>query len=78
MKGVLRKIVVGSDYKNGMAFIVGQSIINNTARIHSISFDTKQDEYQVNIYYNNKPDEIFCWKEFPRVIVSKENDLNAI
>ena len=57
----IRKISVGSDYKNAMHYIVGQSILNGDYTIHLIQFDIKTDSIKIWI---QKKEEVVLWKEF--------------
>lgn len=58
----IRKITIGADYKNnGMHYIVGQPILNNSHTIHLIRFDENTGGIKIWI---EKDDEVLLWKEF--------------
>lgn len=59
----IRKISIGSDYKNGaMHYIVGQKILNDTYEINCIKLDKSKDS--IKIYIINDKEEVLLWKEF--------------
>lgn len=68
MDNLIRKIVVGTDYKNGMSYSVGQNaygghIIEEIYRENGRVYVTiSKDNFSKN------------WKSFPESIVSIEND----
>ena len=63
----IRKISIGSDYKNNaMHYIVGNRIVNDSNEIHVIKRD--HDTMSIKIYIINKKKEIVLWKEFNRTI----------
>ncbi len=74
MSSVIRKISIGSDYKNdAMHYSVGQEVYGGH-NISNILFD--QDDYSYNIYIV-KNEEILPWKKFNKnMAVSVEYDLN--
>lgn len=67
---MIRKIVVGSDYTNGMCYTVGQRFGKNT--IHAIKYSTKEEMKKIGcepvecfaVYIKNQQNEITVWKQF--------------
>jgi hypothetical protein len=57
----IRKISIGSDYKNAMHYVVGQKVLGDTNEIHLIRIDKSGS---IRIYIINKKQEIVLWKEF--------------
>jgi len=74
MSSIIRKISIGSDYKNdAMHYSVGQEVYGGH-NISNILFDI--DDYSYNIYIT-KNKEILPWKKFNKnMAVSVEYDLN--
>lgn len=72
----IRKISVGPDYKSGaMHYIVGQSVLGSSYKIHLI----KQDEfsYSYKIWIEGEDSVIVLWKEFTSTVpVSIEYNIN--
>lgn len=70
----IRKVSIGPDYKGGaMHYIVGQSVLNDTQKIHLI---INENNY-IRIYIINSKDEVVLWKEFNNTIpVSIEYNIN--
>lgn len=63
----IRKISVGPDYKGGaMHYLVGQSVLNDTYKIHLIKFEA--DTGSIKIYIINDKQEVVLWKEFNHTI----------
>jgi hypothetical protein len=59
----IRKISVGTDYKNGaMHYLVGQKILGDSNEIHLIK--RRNDTGAILIYIINKKEEVVLWKEF--------------
>ena len=61
----IRKVVVGPDYKNGMHFTVGQSVLRDDNRnfTHKIlKIDRSESSFEV--WIENETKEVFLWKEF--------------
>jgi len=56
----IRKISIGSDYKNAMNYVKGQSVLSGSYTINHIR-RTTEGEFQVWI---EKDKEIFLWKSF--------------
>jgi len=69
----IRKISVGSDYKNAMHYIVGQEVLGGSYLIDSINFEEKG--YSVWVKKNG---EVVKWKEVTNTPVMVEYNLNAI
>jgi hypothetical protein len=57
----IRKISIGSDYKNAMHYVVGQKVLGDTNEIHLIRIDKSGS---IRIYIINKKQEVVLWKEF--------------
>jgi hypothetical protein len=55
----IRKISIGTDYKAGMHYVVGQSVLGDTHKIHAI---TMQDDGWIDVYIENGGTEIMKWK----------------
>jgi hypothetical protein len=72
----IRKVSIGPDYKGGaMHYIVGQSVLNDTQKIHLIT--TNNVDSSIRIYIINSKDEVVLWKEFNNTIpVSIEYNIN--
>ena len=66
-----RKIVVGTDIKNGFHFIIGQSVLNNKYKIHA--FLQKDD--RVIVYVENAKKEVFEWWSYPIQICSFQENI---
>jgi ABC-type ATPase involved in cell division len=72
----IRKIAVGPDYKSGaMHYIVGQSVLGNTAVIHLIKYVESEDAFKIWIESKDKK-EIILWKSFLNMPVSVEYNIN--
>lgn len=73
MDSVIRKISIGTDYKNeAMHYSIGQQVYGG----HEIAYiKLDQTDYSYNIYIK-KGDEIMPWKKFnANMAVSTEYDL---
>jgi len=58
---LIRRIAIGSDYKTAMHYIVGQSVLNDTYKIHLI----KQNVISVEIWIQSiETSEIVIWKSY--------------
>mgnify|MGYP000527507687 FL=1 len=70
---IIRKISIGSDYKNeAMHYAVGQQVYGGHT-ISDILFQDKDDSYNI---YIKKHDEILPWKKFnSNMAISVEYDL---
>jgi hypothetical protein len=65
----IRKVVIGTDPKNGMGFTKGQRVINNTHIIYGIQRDI-DGTILIQVQRDN---EIYAWKEInPHVPVMLE------
>ena len=73
MNNYIRKISIGSDYKNAMHYIVGQEVLGGSYFIETI--DLEDEGYSVWV---KKRGEIIKWKEFSNIPVTIEYNLNAI
>jgi hypothetical protein len=71
---LIRKISIGSDYKNGaMHYIVGQDVLNGTHKIHHIGRDNETGNFEIWI---ERDDEVKKWKSFENMPVSTENNID--
>jgi hypothetical protein len=59
---LIRKIAVGSDYKNAMNYVVGQTVLGGTHTVYSIS-ESKEGSVSVWVY-NEELKEATVWKKF--------------
>lgn len=66
----IRKISIGSDYKNSMHYIVGQNVLGGNYIIHEIVEESKG--YSVWIKSNG---EVVRWKQFIDIPVVIEYNL---
>ena len=73
MSNIIRKISIGSDYKNeAMHYAVGQQVYGGHT-ISDILFQDGDDSYNI---YIKKHDEILPWKKFnSNMAISVEYDL---
>jgi hypothetical protein len=73
MDSIIRKISIGSDYKNeAMNYSVGQSVYGGHT-INNITLDDSDNSYNIFIKKNN---EIMPWKKFnSNMAISVEYDL---
>ena len=73
MSSIVRKISIGSDYKNdAMHYAVGQSVYGGHTII-SILHDPESNSYSI---YIKKEDEVMPWKKFnSNMAISVEYDL---
>ena len=73
MSSVIRKISIGSDYKNeAMHYSVGQQVYGGL-EIAYILFDEQDNSYNIYIKKNN---EVMPWKKFnSNMAISVEYDL---
>jgi len=71
---IIRKLSVGSDYKDAMHYIVGQSVLGNSHHIHLIRLDL--DTWTYKTWIESDKGEIFLWKETPHAHASVEFDIN--
>jgi hypothetical protein len=71
----IRKISVGPDYKSGaMHYIVGQSVLNDTYKIHLIQYESNVHCYR--IWIESDKSEVKLWKEFRDMPISIEYNIN--
>ena len=73
MNNVIRKISIGSDYKNdAMHYSIGQQVYGGHT-INNIMFDDKDNSYNIFI---KKQNEVMPWKKFnSNMAISVEYDL---
>ena len=73
MSSIVRKISIGSDYKNdAMHYAVGQNVYGGHT-ISAILHDQKSNSYSI---YIKKEDEVMPWKKFnSNMATSVEYDL---
>ena len=73
MSSIVRKISIGSDYKNdAMHYAVGQNVYGGHT-ITAILHDQKANSYSI---YIKKEDEVMPWKKFnSNMAISVEYDL---
>ena len=73
MDSIIRKISIGSDYKNeAMHYSVGQSVYGGHT-INSITLDESDNSYNI---YIKKENEVMPWKKFnSNMAISVEYDL---
>ena len=57
----IRKISVGSDYKNAMNYIKGQTILNGT---HTVCNIIQINNGSIQVWIMNESKEIMLWKAF--------------
>jgi len=72
----IRKISIGSDYKNNaMHYLIGQKILGDSNEIHLIKFNDSTQSFK--IYIINLKGEVVLWKEFNSSIpVAVEYNIN--
>lgn len=72
----IRKISIGPDYKSGaMHYIVGQSVLGDSSKIHVIKKNKKTKS--IEIFIINEKKEIVLWKEFTFTVpISIESNIN--
>ena len=58
---LIRKVSVGSDYKNAMHYIMHQDVLNGNGKIHLIS---RNDMGEIQIWIENNSSEVMLWKSF--------------
>lgn len=73
---MIRKVIIGPDYRSSMAYVVGQPITldkSGEARIHDIVENESTD--MVEIYVINSRNEIDLWKKVPKGFATVEYDI---
>ena len=71
---IIRKLSVGSDYKNAMHYIVGQKVLRGTSLIFQIIENKEKERYYIWI---KREDEIIEWKYFNfNMPVAVENNID--
>jgi hypothetical protein len=69
----IRKISIGSDYKNDAMHYSVKQLVYGGHEVHCILFDEEDDSYNI---YIEKNDEILPWKKFNKnMAISVEYDL---
>jgi hypothetical protein len=72
---IIRKIAVGTDYKNAMNYVVGQPVLDGSHVIYQIV----SDKGGSILIYIEKDKEILLWKKFTYSMpVSIEFNINFI
>lgn len=72
---IIRKISIGTDYKNAMTYIVGQKILNDTHEIHIIKHD--KTATLIQIWIENTQKEVMLWKSYNNSVpMSIEYNIN--
>jgi len=75
---MIRKIVIGSDYKNAMAYKLGQEAgydENHGGSMTISSFMENKETGMLLIWVTNEVEENAVWKEIPTEFVIKEYDI---
>lgn len=57
---IIRKVSIGSDYKNAMNYMHGQSVLQGNYVIHLIKQDVSSSDIEIFIERNN---EVVLWKK---------------
>jgi len=70
----IRKISVGSDYKNAMHYIVGNTAMGGSHTIHEIV----KDGEGYSLWVRNDNGEVFAWKFFENLPCVIEFDISLI
>jgi hypothetical protein len=70
----IRKISVGSDYKNAMHYIVGQVAMGGSYTVHEIVQESKG----YGLWVRNDQGEVFQWKLFDKIPCVIEFDISLI
>ena len=69
----IRKISIGSDYKNDAMHYAVNQIVYGNHKVHCILFEQEDDSYNI---YIEKEDEVLPWKKFNKnMAISIEYDL---
>lgn len=75
IQGDIRKIAVGPNYKDAMAYTVGQNIVGGTQVIERIK--RNEQTGSIELYVKNKNGESTIYKEFTSTVpISIEYNLN--
>jgi len=70
----IRKVCIGPDYKDSMCYVVGQSVLGGSHRVHLIKYS---DETGGILIYIQKGDIVVLWKEFNGTMpISIEYNIN--
>jgi len=57
---IIRKVSIGSDYKNAMNYMHGQSVLQGNYVIHLIKQDVSSNDIEIFIEMDN---EVVLWKK---------------
>lgn len=69
----IRKVCIGPNYKDSMCYVVGQSVLGNSHRVHLIKYN---DETGSILIYIEQGDIVVLWKEFVAMPTSLEYNIN--
>ena len=70
----IRKVCIGPDYKDSMCYVVGQSVLGGSHRVHLIKYS---DGTGGILIYIQKGDVVVLWKEFNGTMpISIEYNIN--
>lgn len=81
----IRKIVVGPDFKNGMAYSVGQELIRDNdeeSPTHGkkkekiVRISKKDNRYEIWFMTTNGSREVKLWRHFENMPISVEYNIN--
>lgn len=71
----IRKVSIGVDYKSAMHYILGQSVLGETNKIHLIKYDDQRQSFK--IYIINEKEEVVLWKELTSTVpITIEYNIN--
>jgi hypothetical protein len=71
----IRKISVGSDYKNSMNYVVGQRVLDGSQQVYLIKHD--MGTQSIMVYVINEKKEVVLWKRFNEAVaMSIEYNVN--
>lgn len=69
----IRKVSIGTDYKNSMNYVVGQKALPQ----YSIHVIRKEKDGSVSVYVENDKHEVVLWKNFSVMMpISIEYNIN--
>lgn len=61
---IIRKITIGTDYKNAMNYVVGQDVLDGKYKIHNILYN--ESDTSVVVWVINIKNEVIAWKKFSK------------
>lgn len=72
---MIRKIVIGSNYKDAMMYKIGQRVSENSddGLVSIASFEDNGSD--IIIYVENDNKEVSVWKEIPKWMCIRERDI---